>query len=302
MYFEWEKNFLRDSDFLSIDDISDRDVGVLLRLAKEIKNSPRKGRNRLDGRVITNLFYEPSTRTSSSFAAAMYRLGGHVIQINDVKFSSVSKGETLPDTIRTLEQYSDAIVLRHPEIGAAATAAKYASIPIINAGDGIGEHPTQAMLDLFTIQEEVGRLDNLRVTFVGDLKHGRTVHSLIKLLDRQENIRYQTVSPQHLASSRKLMWSDELTKDILEETDVLYMTRIQKERFLDPSDAEGLTDKYVLTKELAEAMPSGSVIMHPLPRVGEIAMEVDDLPHAAYFRQAQNGMFMRMAILASLVR
>lgn len=289
-------------DFLSIEDLSDEDIEFLLLVAGDYKRHQYDRRTFLPGRILTNLFYEPSTRTSSSFAAAMYKLGGEVIQINNVKFSSVSKGETLPDTIRTLEQYSDAIVLRHPEVGAAATAAKYASIPVINAGDGIGEHPTQAMLDLFTIFDEVGRLSDLRVTLVGDLKHGRTVHSLMKLLDRREGIRYQTVSPENLALSRDgMLWSDKLTKDILAETDVLYMTRIQKERFLDPSEAEGLIDNYVLTREMAEVMPQGSVIMHPLPRVGEIAMEVDDLPHAAYFRQAKNGMFMRMAILASLV-
>ena len=289
-------------NFLSIEDLTNEDIDFLLTTADDFKRINYDRSTMLPGRVLTNLFYEPSTRTSSSFAAAMYRLGGNVIQINNVKFSSVSKGETLPDTIRTLEQYSDAIVLRHPEVGAAATAARYASVPVINAGDGIGEHPTQAMLDLMTIFDEVGRLSNLQVTLVGDLKHGRTVHSLMKLLDRRENIRYQTVSPENLMLDRQgLLWSDRLTKDILSKTDVLYMTRIQKERFLDPSEAEGLIDNYVLTREMAEVMPEGSVIMHPLPRVGEIAMEVDDLPHAAYFRQAQNGMFMRMAILASLL-
>lgn len=289
-------------DLLSIEDLTNEDIEYLLLIAGDYKRIPEHRGSYLKGRILTNLFYEPSTRTSSSFAAAMYKLGGEVIQINNVKFSSVSKGETFPDTIRTMEQYSDAIVLRHPEVGAAATAAKYASVPVINAGDGIGEHPTQALLDLFTIKDEVGRLDDLRVTLVGDLKHGRTVHSLMKLLDRRKGIRYQTVSPENLTLSRDgLLWSDTLTEDILAETDVLYMTRIQKERFLDPSEAEGLIDNYTLTRELAETMPDGSVIMHPLPRVGEIKMDVDELPNAAYFRQAKNGMFMRMAILASLV-
>jgi len=306
------KNSLWRKDIIGIDELSKRDIKTILKEAEITKRAHIASVNNrkvkpfyddtLKGIVITNLFYEPSTRTSSSFAASMQRLGGSVIQINNVKFSSVSKGESFADTIKTLEQYSDAIVLRHPEVGAAAGAAAVASIPIINAGDGIGEHPTQALLDLFTIQEEIGRVDDLRVAFVGDLKHGRTVHSLMKLLDRQDNVSYVTVSPADLSlmdvpGRSELRWEDNLNEGILQDIDVLYMTRIQRERFIDPSKAEGLSSGCILTRELAEYMPSDSVIMHPLPRVNEITIDVDELPNAAYFRQAQNGMYVRMALL-----
>jgi aspartate carbamoyltransferase len=261
----------------------------------------------LKGFILANLFYEPSTRTSSSFLAAIQRLGGTAIPINEVRYSSVSKGESLPDTIRTLEAYADVIVLRHPEVGAAALAARYARKPIINAGDGIGEHPTQALLDLFTILQERGRIEGLTVTMLGDLKYGRTVHSLAKLLSLfKVNVNY--VSPEVLRMPADLVGQLEAKgtpqsehtdlKDVLEETDILYVTRIQKERFTDPAIYDSVKDSYVITPEVMAQAKRDMVLMHPLPRVGEISMDVDGDPRAAYFRQMEYGVFVRMALLA----
>ena len=265
----------------------------------------------LRGRVLTALFYEPSTRTSSSFIAAMERLGGAVIPITQgVQFSSVSKGETLADTVRTLEQYSDAIVLRHPQIGSAKLAADYAGVPVINAGDGAGEHPTQALLDLFTIREELGRIDGLRVAMVGDLRNGRTVHSLTKLL-LHFDISLRFVSPEILRLPLNIMnqvidagvdgRETHDVADVIEDVDVLYVTRVQKERFADLAQYEEVKDQYEITPELMARAKEDMIIMHPLPRVGEIHYAVDDDPRAAYFRQVQNGMYVRMALLAAVL-
>lgn len=261
----------------------------------------------LQGYVLANLFYEPSTRTSSSFMAAMQRLGGTVIPINEVRYSSVSKGESLPDTVRTLEAYADVVVLRHYETGAAALAAQYARKPIINAGDGIGEHPTQALLDLFTILRERGTIDGLTITMLGDLKYGRTVHSLAKLASLF-NVRLNYVSPDSLQMPSDLVSQIHVPQregsdlhDVLAETDVLYVTRIQKERFTDESHYNTVKDSYVITKEImAQAKPT-MTLMHPFPRVGEIHIDVDDDPRAAYFRQIEYGMYVRMALLAMVV-
>lgn len=261
----------------------------------------------LKGKVLTNLFYEPSTRTSSSFVAAIERLGGSVIQINNVTYSSVSKGESLPDTVRTLESYSDAIVLRHPEQGSAAEAAEAADKPVINAGDGPGEHPTQALLDAFTIVEEMGRLDGLTVTMLGDLKYGRTVHSLARLLTLYD-LRINYVSPRSLRMPEHLVTEigeagirqteTEDLDSVLSDTDVLYVTRIQKERFANEADFDAVKDSYVITNKTLQAAKKDMIVMHPLPRVGEIAEEVDADPRAAYFRQMEYGMYVRMALLA----
>lgn len=265
----------------------------------------------LKGKILANLFYEPSTRTSSSFTAAMERLGGSVIPINEVKYSSVTKGESLTDTVRTLECYADVIVLRHPETGSAAIAAQAARKPVINAGDGIGEHPTQALLDTFTIKEELGRLDRLTVTMLGDLKYGRTVHSLARLLANYEGIRLNYVSPDILRMPKEVMdevaahkvpqtESDSLTK-VLPETDVLYVTRVQKERFEDPADYEKVKGAYVIDPETMKAARKDMIVMHPLPRVTEISMEFDQDPRAAYFRQMEYGLYVRMALLAMVL-
>jgi aspartate carbamoyltransferase len=264
----------------------------------------------LKGKILANLFYEPSTRTSSSFTAAMERLGGSVIPINDVKYSSVAKGENLADTVRTLECYADVIVLRHPEVGSAAIAAKAARKPVINAGDGIGEHPTQALLDAFTIREELGRLDGLTVTLLGDLKHGRTVHSLARLLSLYK-VKLNYVAPDILRMPTELI--DELKAKKIEqaeysnldaclpETDVLYVTRVQKERFTDEAAYESVKSAYVIDPKVLKSAKERMIVMHPLPRVGEISMEVDDDPRAAYFRQMEYGLYVRMALLAMVL-
>jgi len=264
----------------------------------------------LKGKILANLFYEPSTRTSSSFLAAMERLGGSVIAINEVRYSSVAKGESLPDTVRTLEAYADVIVLRHPEVGSAALAAKYARKPVINAGDGVGEHPTQALLDLFTIVEEIDQIDGLTVTMVGDLKYGRTVHSLARLLALYD-VRINYVSPEILRMPTEIV--DELERrgvkqrsfsaleSVLDQTDVLYVTRVQKERFNDPATYESVAGSYSITPETLRKAKDRMIVMHPLPRVGEIALEVDADPRAAYFRQMEYGLYVRMALLAMVL-
>jgi aspartate carbamoyltransferase catalytic subunit len=264
----------------------------------------------LKGKILANLFYEPSTRTSSSFMAAMQRLGGSVIPINEVRYSSVAKGESLPDTVRTLESYADVIVIRHPEVGAAATAAQYCRKPVINAGDGVGEHPTQALLDLFTIREELGRTDNLTVTMLGDLKYGRTVHSLSRLLSLFKT-KVHCVSPDILRmppdlvaelKARGMSIREHSTLEgVLPETDVLYVTRVQKERFEDPAVYESVKGAFVITPETLKSAKDQMVVMHPLPRVGEIVMEVDADPRAAYFRQMEYGLYTRMALLAMVL-
>ncbi len=266
----------------------------------------------LKGKILANLFYEPSTRTSSSFTAAMERLGGSVIPINEVKYSSVTKGESLPDTVRTLESYADVIVLRHPETGSAAIAAKAARKPVINAGDGTGEHPTQALLDLFTIFEVlgIGVVDGLTVTMLGDLKYGRTVHSLARLLSLYK-VKINYVSPEILRMPKEVM--DEVAEKkiqqaefsslekVLPETDVLYVTRVQKERFEDPADYEKVKGAYVIDPAIMKAAKQDMIVMHPLPRVGEISPDFDDDPRAAYFRQMEYGLYVRMALLAMVL-
>ncbi len=296
-------------DILSVKQFSLGDLEYIFGVAKEMRAMvERVGTfDLLKGKILTNLFYEPSTRTSSSFLAAMERLGGSVIPINEVTYSSVAKGESLPDTIRTLECYSDVIVLRHPEVGAAALAAKFAHKPIINAGDGIGEHPTQALLDLFTISEELGRVDGLTVTMLGDLKYGRTVHSLSRLLSLFD-VRLNYVSPDILKmpaevveelKERKIPQTEYGSLDpVLSETDVLYITRVQKERFEHLGDYEKVRGAYVITDETMKAAKDEMIVMHPLPRVGEISLELDDDPRAAYFRQMEYGLYVRMALLA----
>jgi len=264
----------------------------------------------LKGKILANLFYEPSTRTSSSFTAAMERLGGSVIPINEVKYSSVSKGESLADTVRTLECYADVIVLRHPEVGSAVIAAKAARKPVINAGDGIGEHPTQALLDAFTIREELGHLDGLTVTLLGDLKHGRTVHSLARLLSLYKvNINY--VSPEILRMPAELIEELKIKKieqkeyttldECLTKTDVLYVTRVQKERFTDEAIYESVKGAYVIDPKVMKAAKERMIVMHPLPRVGEISTDFDEDPRAAYFRQMEYGLYVRMALLAMVL-
>jgi aspartate carbamoyltransferase len=264
----------------------------------------------LKGKILANLFYEPSTRTSSSFTAAMERLGGSVIPINEVRYSSVAKGESLPDTVRSLECYADVIVLRHPEVGASAQAAKYARKPIINAGDGVGEHPTQALLDLFTVLGELGRVSGLTITMLGDLKYGRTVHSLARLLSLY-NVKVNYVAPEVLRMPAEIIrelnesglpqTEHDRLDEVLPETDVLYVTRVQKERFEDVDQYEQVRNAFVINAETLRAAKEHMIVMHPLPRVGEISMDVDDDPRAAYFRQMEYGLYVRMALLAMVL-
>ena len=266
----------------------------------------------LHGKILASLFYEPSTRTRFSFESAMVRLGGSVITTeNAQEFSSAAKGETLEDTIRVVNHYADVIVLRHFEEGAAKRASLASRIPVINAGDGTGQHPTQALLDLYTIQQELGRIDGIAIAFVGDLKNGRTVRSLAYLLGKYKNMRIFFVSPRqlrigndireyldrHHVSYRELVAWDPVLKII----DVLYQTRIQKERFKNAKEYKKLKGRFVLTREEVNKMKEKSIVMHPLPRVDEIAEEVDASPRAVYFQQARYGLLIRMAILKMLL-
>jgi len=264
----------------------------------------------LKGRLLANLFYEPSTRTSSSFNAAMKRLGGDVVSINEVRYSSVAKGETLADTIRTLESYVDVVVLRHPVVGAAAEAASVARKPIINAGDGAGEHPTQALLDLFTITEELGRVEGLNVTLCGDLKYGRTVHSLARLLAlfgvplklvSPESLRMPSAVRADLTAMGATFSEHDSLEPVLGASDVLYVTRVQKERFDDVAAYEAVANAYVINRDVMAKAKDKMIVMHPFPRVNEITTEVDSDPRAAYFRQIEYGLYVRMAILAMVL-
>ncbi len=301
-------------DIISVKQFSRADLEYVFGVAHEMRGMvERVGTfDLLKGKILANLFYEPSTRTSSSFTAAMERLGGSVIPINEVKYSSVSKGESLPDTIRTLECYADVIVLRHPETGSAAIAAKAARKPVINAGDGVGEHPTQALLDTFTIFEELGggQVDGMTVTMLGDLKYGRTVHSLARLLSLFK-VTLNYVSPDILKMPKEV--KDEVEEkgipqkefskleDVLPATDVLYVTRVQKERFEDPVDYEKVKNSFVVDTEIMKTAKKEMIVMHPLPRVNEISMDFDDDPRAAYFRQMEYGLYVRMALLAMVL-
>jgi carbamoyl-phosphate synthase/aspartate carbamoyltransferase/dihydroorotase len=263
----------------------------------------------LRGMVMGSIFYEPSTRTSCSFAAAMQRLGGTVISVNETSTSSVAKGETLEDFVRTMEGYCDVLVLRHPEKGAVQKAAHAMRKPIINAGDGVGEHPTQALLDIFTIREEIGTVNGLTISLCGDLKHGRTVHSLARLLALYD-VKIKLVSPKGLEMPESIV-KDIKSKvpvtehtsidDVIAETDVLYVTRVQKERFQDLAEYERVKGGTQVTAETLINAKQSMILMHPLPRNAEISRECDLDPRAIYFRQAEHGMYVRMALLATVL-
>ena len=299
-------------DIISIKQFSRSDLEYIFAVAHEMRAMvERVGTfDLLKGKILANLFYEPSTRTSSSFLAAMERLGGNVISISEVRYSSVAKGESLPDTVRTLECYADVIVIRHPELGSAAIAAQAARKPVINAGDGVGEHPTQALLDAFTIHEELGCLENLTVTMVGDLKYGRTVHSLSRLLSLY-NAKLHYVSPEALRMPPEIIAELEAKgvsqtehralDKILWETDVLYVTRVQRERFPSEDAYESVQGAYVINAEVMKGAKPRTIVMHPLPRVNEISVDFDDDPRAAYFRQMEYGLYVRMALLAMVL-
>ncbi|MDP2648714.1 MAG: aspartate carbamoyltransferase [Patescibacteria group bacterium] len=266
----------------------------------------------LRGKILASLFFEPSTRTRLSFESAMLRLGGNVLSMeNASESSSATKGETVEDTIRIVDNYADIIVMRHPEAGAAARAAAVSEVPIINGGDGAGQHPTQAFLDLYTIAREIGRTDDFHIAFVGDLKYGRAARSLAYLLGKYDKVRMTFVSApalkmkddikEHLRESGVQIKETEDMHEAMHEADVVYQTRVQKERF--PSQKEYLKFRgaYVIDRPMADHMKDGAILIHPLPRAGEIAPEVDDSPHAVYFKQAGYGVLVRMALLRTLL-
>jgi aspartate carbamoyltransferase catalytic subunit len=271
------------------------------------------GTSQFRGRIMATLFYEPSTRTRFSFEAAMHRLGGSVVSTeNAAEFSSVAKGETLEDTVRILNGYADVLVIRHHEVGSARRAASVSRIPVINAGDGAGQHPTQALLDLYTIHKEIGSIDGLRIAMVGDLAQGRTVRSLAYLLSKYQDVRIYFVAPPLLKMKEDILdhlrekgvWYTEETDldKVLPEVNVVYQTRIQKERFGDRiADYEQCRGVYLITPGSLRIMKADAIVMHPLPRLDEISKEVDSDPRAAYFRQAQNGVCVRMALLTMVL-
>lgn len=301
------------ADVITVKTLERSDIERVLQVAKAIEPYSRgeKITDVLRGRVLANLFFEASTRTRLSFGTAFRRLGGAVETTVGVHFSSMSKGETLADTIRVIDGYVDCIVLRHPDVGSAALAAEVAKNPVINGGDGPGEHPTQALLDLYTIQKERGQIDGTCVAFVGDMKYGRTVHSLVELLSRFEDMRVIFASPESLRLPK--MMSEQLrargipveeTEDLAHATrmaDVLYVTRVQAERFPDPSEAARHIGAYVVDRPLLESAKPDITILHPLPRYGDLSEDVDEHPGAAYFRQAHNGIPLRMAIFALIL-
>lgn len=285
-------------------------IDQLFKLADKLE---KKSDKCMKDKIMACLFYEPSTRTRFSFESAMLRLGGGVISTENAKdFSSASKGETLEDTIKVVNNYADVIVLRHHEVGAANRAATVSGVPIINAGDGAGQHPTQALLDLYTIKKEVGRLSGIKIAMVGDLKNGRTVRSLTYLLSKYKDIEILFISPRELEIGEDIkshlgkhkVKYQELNKleSAVKIADVIYQTRIQKERFSSMADYEKYKGIYVINKKIESKMKSNAIIMHPLPRIDEISIEIDDSPKAIYFKQARYGLLVRMAILKYIVK
>ncbi len=297
---------------MSPQDFSVEELDKLMDLANDIENDPGKYAHACDGKKMATLFYEPSTRTRLSHEAAMMNLGGNVMGFSSEDSSSAAKGESVSDTVRTVSCYADIIVMRHPKEGAPMVACQHSQVPVINAGDGGHEHPTQTLTDLLTIRNLKGRLDHLTIGICGDLKFGRTVHSLIKSLVRYPGIRFVLISPE------ELRLPDYIREDVLErnhvpytevvrledampDLDILYMTRVQKERFFNEDDYVRMKDFYILDTEKMKLAPKDMYVMHPLPRVNEISVEVDDDPRAAYFKQVQYGVYIREALILTLL-
>ena len=293
-------------------DFSVEELDKLLDLANDIEAHPEKYAHKCDGKKLATCFYEPSTRTRLSFEAAMLNLGGSVLGFHSADSSSASKGESVSDTIRVISCYADICAMRHPKEGAPLVASEKSRIPVINAGDGGHQHPTQTLADLLTIRSIKGRLNNITIGFCGDLKFGRTVHSLINALIRYDNVRIVLISPEELkvpdyvrddvlrANNIEFKEAEKL-EDAMGELDVLYMTRVQKERFFNEGDYVRLKDFYILTKEKMELAKDDMIVHHPLPRVNEISVDVDDDPRACYFRQAQYAVYVRMALILTLL-
>lgn len=293
-------------------DLTEKEFSDLYKLVSNIIDRPEGYVDACRGKVLGSLFYEPSTRTNLSFSTAMMRLGGSVVGFSDPNATSASKGETLKDTINMVSSYADMIVMRNPREGAAKVASMYSSVPVINAGDGGHQHPTQTLTDLLTIRSLKGRLGNLTIGLCGDLKFGRTVHSLISALIRYPGIRFVLISPEELripsyiredvlAANNIPFTEVERLEDAMPDLDVLYMTRVQKERFFNEEDYVRLKNFYILTKAKMDLAKEDMLVLHPLPRVNEISVEVDDDPRAAYFRQAQYGVYVRMALILTLL-
>ena len=301
---------MENRSLVTIAEHSKEKILYMIEMAKQFEARPN--RRLLEGKVVATLFFEPSTRTRLSFEAAMLNLGGHVLGFPSETVSSASKGESVADTIRVVSCYADIVAMRHPKEGAPLRASRYSRIPVINAGDGGHQHPTQTLTDLLTIRSLKGRLDNMTIGLCGDLKFGRTVHSLIHALVRYPGIRFVLISPEELRipsyirddvlRENNIEFEEvERLEDALPKLDVLYMTRVQKERFFNEEDYVRMKDFYVLDKQKMELAPKDMYILHPLPRVNEIAVEVDDDPRAAYFKQAQYAVYARMALILTLL-
>ena len=293
-------------------DLSVEEIDNLLNLADDIAANPKKYAKVCEGKKLATLFYEPSTRTRLSFEAAMLNMGGSVLGFSSADSSSASKGESVADTIRVVSGYADICAMRHPKEGAPMRAARYSRIPVINAGDGGHQHPTQTLTDLMTIRRKKHTLGGLTIGLCGDLKFGRTVHSLIKSLARYDGVRFILISPEELRvpdyileeviKAKNIPYQEVVDlEEVIGELDILYMTRVQKERFFNEEDYVRLKDSYILTESKMKKAKPDMAILHPLPRVNEIALEVDDDPRAAYFEQAQNGVYVRMALMMTLL-
>ncbi len=299
-------------NLIDIKDLSKEEIDKLIKVANDIINHKEKYSHKCDGKILATLFFEPSTRTRLSFESAMLRLGGKVLGFSEAASSSTAKGETLADTICVVSGYSDIIAMRHPKEGAPMVASKSALVPIINAGDGGHNHPTQTLTDLLTIKREKKRFDNLTIGLCGDLKFGRTIHSLIAAMSRYKNVKFVLISPDELKlpdyiinevlkkNNISYVETDNMTK-YMDELDVLYMTRVQKERFFNEEDYLRLKDYYILDEEKLVKAKKNLCILHPLPRVNEISTEVDEDKRAKYFEQAYNGVYIRMALILKLL-
>lgn len=298
-------------NLIDITDLSVNEIDELIKVGEDIKTNKEKYYGKCKGKQLATLFFEPSTRTRLSFESAMLSLGGSVLGFSSASTSSASKGETIADTIRTVGSYVDIIAMRHPQEGAATIAGNVARVPVINAGDGSNRHPTQTLTDLMTIKSEKGRLSNFCIGMCGDLKYGRTVHSLVAALSRYENINYVFISPKELKMPEEVLnilreknieyKEVESLEENIAELDILYMTRVQQERFADKQEYERLRDVYILNKEKLKNAKQDLSILHPLPRVNEISEDIDEDPRACYFKQVENGKYMRMALILKLL-
>ena len=299
---------MNNKSLISIQDFSKEEILHVLETAKEFEKN--KSNKILDGKVIACIFFEPSTRTRLSFETAVNRLGARVIGFSDATNTSVSKGETLKDTIKMVSNYVDMIIMRHPLEGSSRYASEVASVPVVNAGDGANQHPSQTLLDLYSIMQTQGHLDNLTINMVGDLKYGRTTHSLLQAMSHF-NPEFIFTSPDELKmpieykkflDSKNIKYQETASlEEHLDDCDILYMTRVQQERFTDPMEYEKVKDVYSLTASMLDGVKPNMKILHPLPRVSEIAQDVDETPYAYYFKQAENGLYVRMAIIACLL-